>query len=194
MFKSEKKSSSFPGLKGASSTICTQSGFSSRAQRTSLYLPPSLHQHFHIPSRSLAPPFHLLLFPLLLYSCNCAWNLLSSIFSFIQTFSAPLSASLIPFRVQRLRGEDGTREKVLMAKMQKEFELKRRKKGKCLLLLHEHISQPTGVAGSPARSNCLFTFGFSEFYWGFSLSFYEDLVCWRSLGLLELLRWRMWWF
>lgn len=104
---------------------------SPEAQRTSLYLPPSLHQHFHIPSRSLTPPLSspppsAALVSLQLCFISSTLHLL-----FHPCVFALLSPSLISFRVQwQQHIEYQMKQNIMTLKIQKQIQLKCRGKGK----------------------------------------------------------------
>lgn len=114
---------------------------SPEAQRTSLYLPPSLYQHFHIPSRSLTPPLSSPPLSAALVSLQLSFKSSVLHLLFHPYLFALLSPSLVSFRVQwQHRLEYKMKQNIVMLKIQKEIRLKCRKKGKCLMFLRKHLS------------------------------------------------------
>lgn len=94
---------------------------SPEAQRTSLYLPPSLYQHFHVPSHSLTPPLSSPPLSSALVSLQLCFKSSVLHLLFHPYVFALLTPSLISFRVQwQHRVDYKMKQNIVMLKIQKE--------------------------------------------------------------------------
>lgn len=156
---------------------------SPEAQRTSLYLPPSLDQHFHIPSRSLTPPLSSPPLSAALVSLQPSFKSSVLHLLFHPYLSALLPPSLISFRAQWQKAK--MKQNVMKLKMQKEIQLKCRKK----MEMSGIVTQACELADRGRWFTCkeqrqpldLYRLNFAEvFDWVFNADFLPQKVCWRQ--------------